>query len=267
MNLNLEKISILERYDNKEERVFVSTLLDKKNKFDRENRIITTNFLNLNEQQIAVNTLNSLKVPYSTFGGNDSAIKKVLFLLPEYIVDIKSLYNDHIKCIKITSNTKKVLLHKDYMGSIFSLGIKSDVIGDIFVKNNMAYCFCMKDICEYISFNLTKVSNQYVTVEEISLYSDEVLTLKQNFLEKEYIIPSNRVDAILSTVYNLSRAQTKEKIKKGDLYINDKIIYDSSIKLNEYDIVSFRKCGKCEFGQVFRITKGGNLVVNIKLYK
>ena len=43
-------------------------------------------------------------------------------------------------------DVKGKLLHKDYMGAIYSLGLKREMIGDIFVCENAAYVFCINTV-------------------------------------------------------------------------------------------------------------------------
>ncbi len=114
--------------------------------------------------------------------------------------------------------------------------------------------------------NLFKVSNSEVKTQILSINLNEIISLNIETIKKEYIIPSNRVDACVSTIYNISRSETKNKINKGDLYINDKNIFFNDTKLQQDDIVSFRGCGKFKYDKILRNTKSGNLVVQIYKY-
>lgn len=259
-----DRAKILERYNSKEDKIFISNILDKAYRFERENKLIHTNFLNLNEISIISSILNELNVEYFTYSVNEYVNKKCIFFIPDYIYERSdSFFSEFITCIKILPNIKGKLLHKDYMGAIYSLGLKHEMLGDIFAYEDRAYVFCINSVSNYICDNLFKVANQEVKLEKIALDTQEVKSLNVNLISKEYIIPSMRVDALLSVVYNLSRSETKEKIIKGDLYINDKNIFYPNTILKKDDIVSLKKCGKLKMGDLLRKTKSENLVVNV----
>lgn len=252
-----KKNKILERYKNESIRIFVSNLIDKAYRYLNFEKIEYTHFLNLNEYNIAVSVLNELRVNYTVFSLDEKLTKKVIFFIPEYLTkeNTSQIFEECISCIKITSKCYNKLKHKDYMGAIYSLGIKHEYVGDIFVKQNTCYVFLIANIAEYILSNLFKVGNEEVKVEKISLFSDEIKNLSYGFEEKEYIVASLRVDAVLSVVYKKSRKEIKEKITKGDLYINDKEERYLSCNLKEGDIISFRKCGKLKFSKIIRKTR------------
>lgn len=260
-NKNMNKAKILEKFNNKQEKILVSNILDKAYRFEKVNKLFYTNFLNLNELSIATSILNELKIKYYTYCEN----KKVIFFIPEYITIDDDFFNNIINCIKITPNVKGKLKHKDYMGAIYSLGLKNEMIGDIFAYEDTAYVFCMNSVSDYIMNNLTKVANQEVDLKLVDL--KDAKDLNVNLFSKDYIVASLRIDAILSVVYKLGRKEAKEKITKGELFINDKNIFYPNTTVKENDIVSLKKCGKLKIGQVSRKTKTGNVVLNIEIYK
>lgn len=260
------KNKILEKYKSQEERIFVSNLIDKAYKYETYGKIEYTNFLNLNEQKIAVSILNELNIDYKIFSFKDRLVKKVIFFVPEYIEMNNDFFNDYISCLKITAKSCNKLKHKDYMGAIYSLGIKHEVIGDIFVKENCGYVFLLKNVAEYLLLNLFKVGNEEVTLKEICFSSKELEKISYNLEEKEIIAASLRVDAVLSVIYKKSRNEIKEKITKGDLYINDKEERFLSYNLKEGDIVSFRKCGKLQIGKVIRKTRSDRVAILVNIY-
>lgn len=260
------KAKILERFNDKQEKIFISNILDKAYKFDKENKLLYTNFLNLNEILVATQILNEIDINYYVYSVNEYINKKVIFFIPDYITFDDNFFEEYITCIKIIPNLKGKLKHKDYMGAIYSLGLKNEMIGDIFAYETYAYVFCMKSVCNYLYDNLFKVANQEVKLKAVSLLDDCIKNLKVDLIKKEYIVASLRVDAILSVVYNLSRNETKEKIIKGDLFINDKNIFYPNTLLNNGDIVSFRRCGKARVGEVLRKTKSNNIVISIEKF-
>ena len=261
------KQELLKSIKDKEEKILISSIIDKAVKFEKTNTLGFSNFLNLNELSDVKKILDYLRVDYMIFSPNQDIEKKNIAFIPDYLEDSKEkVFADNISCIKVIPNIKNKLLHKDYMGAIYSLGVKREYIGDIIAKSDVAYFFCMKNVEKYFLLNLNLVGKQEVKLEIIDILSDEIKKLSLNITEKTYIIPSFRVDALLSEVYNLSRSEVKEKIQKGDLYINDKNIFYPNTIIKYGDIISFRRCGKLKIGEKIRETKSSNIVIQIFKY-
>ncbi len=262
-----EKQVILLNINSKDEKIKISNVIDKYNKSDIASKITNTNFLDLNEKNVVTSILNREKINYKVFFVNSYCEKCIIFFIPEYLNEDSIQYNEYISCIKIKCGNFGKLKHKDFMGSIYSLGIKNEFLGDIFLTDNACYVFVIKTVEKYILDNLIKVANQNVECMDVSLDSKELEKLKIDYISKEYIIPSRRVDALLSEVYNLSRKKVKDKIMSGDLYINAKECTNPSLEFYKDDIVSFRKCGKFRVGNEIRQTKSGNICINIEKYR
>ncbi|MEG1204010.1 MAG: YlmH/Sll1252 family protein [Clostridia bacterium] len=250
----------------KDLKLTLSKVLDKAYIFERTDKLQYTNFLNLYQAHKAISILNHLKVDYYVYRVNENAEKCNIFFLPSYIKKGKDIFNNYISCVKITIKQKGEIKHKDYMGSIYNLGIKSEYIGDIFVNDNSAYVFLMSLVETYILNSLEKVGNQIALLEKIDIKEDKQLPISVKFLEKKVIIASTRIDLLLSHVYKISREDVKEKIKKGEVYINCKNIFSSSENVKESDIISFKKYGKLKVMEFGSKTKNGNIVLKINIY-
>lgn len=264
-----QRLKLLNHYDKKEDKMFLGSILDKVNKYESENHMIYTNFLDLYQKQIVESALNKLNIKYYTLSTIEDLSRFVIFLIPEYMTHDKSvlhIINNYISVIKIIPKTKGKITHRDYMGTIYSLGLKDDMIGDIFVNNDVCYFFTFKTNEEYFLNNLTKIARSDISTEVLDINSDEVKGIKQGFKNIDITIPSLRVDVVLSEIYNLSRSEAKNKINNGDLFVNSREMFFVAYDVKEHDILSFRKCGKLKVGQIIRTTKSGKIVLNIQKY-
>lgn len=259
------KQDLISNIKDKDERMKIANIIDKCNRAEAMEKITATSFLDLSEKAKVISIINREKVKYEMYYPNEYCEKGIVLFLPDYVQEVN--YNDYISCIKIHAKDMNKLKHKDFMGSIYAMGIKNDFIGDIFVTENAAYVYILKEIESYLLDSLFKVGNQEVELEAIDINSLEAKKLKVDYLEKMYIIPSRRIDVLLSEVYNLSRKEAKDKIVAGDLYINASECINPSVEFYDGDIVSFRKCGKLKVGQEIRVTKSGNICINIYRYK
>ncbi len=140
----LNKSKILEKYKNKEERILASNAIDKAYRFLKNDKICCTNFLNLSEQAIVRSILDKINVPYELLPKNKNISKRMIFLKPSYISNLDSIIDDYIVCLKVVPQikAKENIKHKDYMGSIYALGVKREAIGDIIVKEGIRIYFC-----------------------------------------------------------------------------------------------------------------------------
>ena len=217
-----------------------------------------SDFLNMDEQSTAA----SLNLPCISFGGYEGAERVVI----GFGEDISN--NDFpICCIKIEPLLQKFadkLSHRDFLGSLMNLGINRSTLGDIIINENSGYLFCLESISDYIIENLSRVKHTSVKCERI-IALDEIKIKEPE--EKETIVSSLRADAVISSVYKLSRNETSELFSKDLVFINSRAVTKPSVFLKENDVISVRHKGRFIFVQELRKTKKDRIVVEIKLYK
>lgn len=89
------------------------------------------------------------------------------------------------------------LLHRDFLGSLMGLGIKRSVLGDIVVKNNTGYIFCLDSIADYVVQNLDKVRHTCVKCRVVQNLPAGAVAEPE---EKEIIVASLRLDVLAAAV-------------------------------------------------------------------
>lgn len=174
------------------------------------------------------------------------------------------LYNKmpNIKIYEIVSSND--LRHQDILGTLYSLNISDEMFGDVVIWNNRYFIIILSSIDNYIKSNLTSIKNSKVDLIEKDPYY--LKDYKQEYEEYIIIVPSIRVDVIVSKIINSSRSNALEKIKNGDIYLNYELLTKPTYMLKENDIFSIRKYGKYKFlGEINR-TKKGSLVVKYLKY-
>lgn len=174
------------------------------------------------------------------------------------------LYNKmpNIKIYEIISSND--LRHQDILGTLYSLNISDEMFGDVVIWNNRYFIIILSSIDNYIKSNLTNIKNSKVDLIERDPYY--LKDYKQEYEECIIIVPSIRVDVIVSKIINSSRSNALEKIKNGDIYLNYELLTKPTYMLKENDIFSIRKYGKYKFlGEINR-TKKGSLVIKYLKY-
>ena len=193
-------------------------------------------------------------------------LKKVKYNIYEPFSDATKviLYNKmpNIKIYEIVSSND--LRHQDILGTLYSLNISDEMFGDVVIWNNRYFIIILSSIDNYIKSNLASIRNSKVDLIERDPYY--LKDYKQEYEECIIIVPSIRVDVIVSKIINSSRNNALEKIKNGDIYLNYELLTKPTYMLKENDIFSIRKYGKYKFlGEINR-TKKGSLVIKYLKY-
>lgn len=160
------------------------------------------------------------------------------------------------------------LNHRDFLGSLMNLGIKRELLGDIFIKKSdrgtEACLFCLDSIADYIIENLTRIKHTSVT----AVKTDNTDYLTEPVLEPKVIqVSSPRADGIVARVYNLSRGDSLELFQKELVFVNGRLCTENAKNLKEDDIVSARGHGKFKVDELLNVSKKGKLNVRVQVYK
>ncbi|EYE88444.1 hypothetical protein Q428_08085 [Fervidicella metallireducens AeB] len=170
-----------------------------------------------------------------------------------------------LEVIKITANMKfEKLEHKDYFGTLLSLGIKKEKIGDINVYSDGAEIWISREISDYVCLNLNKIKHTGVKVNKIPVH--EARERVQEFKITNVNVASTRLDCFVSEITGLSRSLAASKVKSGDVKLNHCVIEDTSFKVSEGDIISIRGFGRFIVHSFIKTSKSGRLVYQIKKY-
>ena len=179
--------------------------------------------------------------------------------------DKKILYKNEIPDVKLYKiNSYEKLKHQEIMGSLYSLSIDKSMIGDIIVDDSDYYFYVIDKMSSYIENSLYMIGNKYITLEEVSL--DYLENYKKKYEVKNIIVPSLRIDAVISKIINTSRSNSVDLIKNKCVILNYSILKNDSTILKENDVFSIRKYGKYKFSKVVKNTKKDNIIIEYFKY-
>ena len=125
------------------------------------------------------------------------------------------------------------------MGSLLSLNIKRDVIGDILVEESCF--FVISELKDFIKNELTKIGNHTITLTEIEP-SNLSRTIKLD--EQQSFIDSLRLDLVVSKLTRKSRSEANMMIDNDFIKVNHLVVNKATKTLKENDVVSIRKYGR-----------------------
>ena len=160
--------------------------------------------------------------------------------------------------------TKRKLRHQDILGSIFSLGITSEVFGDILIIDNKYYVYVLSTFRNYFESNFLKVGNN--KIELIELPIDTFKDYERSYEKIELIVSSNRIDTVISTLTHTGRKYIKDMKKNKEIILNYDFLKDISYKLKENDIFSIKRIGKYKYSKTIKTTKSGNIIIELLKY-
>lgn len=238
-------------------------LIDKANMCLKNYEVKNTEFMNPFEVKNAKDILNSeMNIKYCSDGGYDGAERSLISIYPFYME-----YEDidtPIRFIQIEGNFKfRSISHKDYLGSILGLGIKREKIGDLLIHDNFCQVVVSSDICDYVVLNLEKVATNKVKVREIS--REELISSEKKYKEISFTASSNRLDCVISGIYNMSRQDSLKYIKAERVHVNYEKITSASKLINANDLISVRGKGRSEVVEIGGETKKGRLKVKTRI--
>ena len=248
----------------KERQFLINRISDLANRAYYKNITTHTVFLNLYEQTIFQSISTSLRVSYKILGDYDYAERKLVCFFscnPENIED-----SDFMDLLHISNKNPKFsqsVSHRDYLGALMNIGIERHMLGDICIIGDEAYVYVLKSASAIIIDNLFDIRHNKVNVSKADF---RAIDFSSNVQEKIINIASNRLDSIVSSVYNISRAKANLLIDADKVFINSKLINTHSHVLKPEDIVSVRGLGRFIYSDIEKISKKGRLVVKIRQY-
>ncbi len=210
-------------------------------------------------------------------GGYDGAERQMAFFLPPFLSDFdgtprekaESFFPDEfsyaIHAVKIKGSGYRALSHRDYLGSLLSLGIERESIGDIVViSDNEAIVFCMGSIFSFLLNSIDRIAADKVSVSEF--VPDNSFAAKRDFLPINDTVASPRFDCVVAALTNLAREKAQNTIKSGLCTLDyiEEIRPDREI--TPPCIVSVRGFGKYNIISIGGETKRGRLRLSAEKY-
>lgn len=193
------------------------------------------------------------------WGGFEDAERKIMGVFPGW--EEASADKFPLSAVKFTASFSKKLTHRDYLGTLMSLGIDRSKTGDILIEDGAAYAFVCSDIAEYIAGNINKIANVGVKTE---LVTEAVKIPAREYRTAEAVCASLRLDAVISGTLNISRNETARLISAGKVKLNYREINNASQTVKEGDLVSVRGFGRFFLDEAGNQTRKGRVHITVR---
>lgn len=193
---------------------------------------------------------------YELSGGYDEAERRVI---------IFSGYGYTVPFSPVVFSGRDVgkLTHRDFLGTLMSLNIKREMIGDILVGEERTVAFVMNSVLPLVE-ELSKVGGVGVTISH-DFSEDDIPEKKFDVINAT--VKSLRIDAVLSDAIGLSREKTQALIRSEGVLLNHLMIFEPSESVNEGDVFSLRGKGKFILNHVGGMSKKDRIFVTIYKFK
>lgn len=246
----------------KDEEILVKKFNSYKEMCIRGYKTTLTKFLNLREQELlkyVIGNNDSIYLYFSNISGSDES-KRALISPFEIEADF------NISILKLEYDKRFIKLeHRHILGTIMSLQIERNMIGDILInKDNDVYLIVSKEMEEFIKNNLESIDHtpiNYLNVDTIQGDFEADYKIKKIFAQ------SLRVDLIIAESFNLSRAKSQELIKDSALKINQGQELNPIKNIKESDLISLRGYGRVKVLSIGGLSKSGKILVELGLLK
>ncbi|MGK7872688.1 MAG: photosystem II S4 domain protein [Xenococcaceae cyanobacterium] len=154
--------------------------------------------------------------------------------------------------------------HRDFLGAILGTGVVREKIGDIIVLGERgAQVIVVPEMVEFLETSLVQVRSVHVKTQQIELNELKVRPPKKK--EMTTVEASMRLDAIASAGFGMSRSKMVEAISAGDVQVNWKEVTQSSYSVQPGDLISVRRKGRLEVGEV-SVTKKQRYRIQLTRY-
>lgn len=234
----------------------------------RRDRIMFSDFLNLNEQNILHQQLQKFSwIKGETFGGYEGAERQMAAFFPDDWTEKTGEAPEYpIQCIRIEPLNQKFaekLSHRDILGALMNLGIERSRTGDIAVFDGEFYLFCSSSMADLICRELGKIRHTNVrcticNAAEFS-YTPDVQQIRGS-------VASVRLDAVMALAFQSSRSSLISLIEDAKVFVNGKLITTNAYVLKPGDLISVRHMGKFRYVDVLGQTKKGRCMVEIEKF-
>jgi len=251
---------IMNHYRN-EEHPFVEKIIDSCERVLRNHQVILTDFVDPRQKMIIENIVNSYMDLTMFFdGGYEQAERGRVLITPSYYVMNQEELG--LSFFQIQGENKFFeLTHSDTMGALLNIGLKREKFGDILINDEKKQFIVALEIADYVALELKQIGKTKIHLESIS--KEELNPPNANYEILTFTVSSLRLDAILSTVFHLSRSKTADWIKGKNVKVNWKMIDQVDYKLEVGDMVSLRKFGRFKYIEMEGNTKKGRILIRV----
>lgn len=253
----IDKKKIIASANSDELKLILSHACDLSAKAEFSGRAFFTKFLTPSDAREIEARFPSGSVSF--FGGYDDAERVVASF-----GEVQNMSEYPISVIDVRQKGGKELSHRDYLGTVLSLGIGREMVGDIIVRTGGAYVFCHSEIAPFIADNLCKIGCAGVSAHILDSTLD--VHFERKYETRGATVSSLRLDCVVSAACGKSRSASSELVARSLVSVNYKEANSVSLAIKDGDILTVRGHGKFLIRTDSRLTRKGRIYIDILKY-
>lgn len=195
-----------------------------------------------------------------TFYGGPFAERQRAIIAPEYFRPEAEDFE--ISLFEIDYPQKFVTLqHQHILGTIMSLGIERDQLGDILIDDRIQFTLT-KQLESYIMLELNKIKGATVKLNAIPVKN--MIQSKEHWRSFDTTVSGLRLDVVLKEIIRKSRSIGKQLIEKKRVKVNHTIIDSVDFQLDQGDLLSVQGYGRAMITDIGGKTKKEKIRISYK---
>ena len=264
----MNKTELLDRLSRDgEERLMLSRVLDKLELTRQRSIPAHTCFLSQAERASAESLINACGRPdHLFFGGYEAAERTVCAFLPDWLEeeDWRAGEDCPVRALRCTYPQGSGLTHRDFLGSILSLGITREKVGDILVSEASCDILVLDELEDYLLLNLESAGRVHLKVSRLPL--SQLIVPQIQVKTVRDTVATLRLDAVAASAFSLSRGRAAEAISAGRVQLNHRECLKPDRVVAQGDVISCRGLGKCVVKEAGGLSKKGRVMVVLERY-
>lgn len=231
---------------------------EKVNQTIKYHEVQFTSFLDPETVHVCLSVFSSDEVNLMAYGGYEDAEYQMVGVFPTYVTPSKE---DFPIVLLQGGYAKKFgqLGHRDLMGAVMALGIERKVFGDLLVHEDLVQVWVQEKMADYFTQTLDKIGRFGVQLAPVS--PDLFVRGQEAKKPMSCSVHSLRLDALVASVYHVSRGQADKLIHAGHVKVNYGVEQMGSRVIKPGDMISVKHKGRFYFESQSGQSKKGRLRV------
>ena len=149
--------------------------------------------------------------------------------------------------------------HQHVLGTLMSLGIQRDQLGDIIVGEDIQFVLT-KQLESYIISELTRIKGASVKLNSIP--TEDMIQSEENWKVHSTTVSALRLDVVLKEMIHKSRNIAQQLIIKKRVKVNHTVIDSTDFQLEQNDLLSIQGYGRAQIVEIGGKTKKNKLHIH-----
>lgn len=231
----------------------------------RRSYVTHTDFLTEEEVFQTESFLKRQGIRHLMHGGRAAAEKKAAFFLPDWLEAEDFSPEEYITAVEILPGDHKAYSHGDYLGSLMSLGIRREKLGDVIADEDRGFTVCFSELADYLCQQMCRISRTSAVCRVVPLAAlPEGEKPLERFTES---LASLRADAVVAAAFHLSRGRAAQALAEGLVFAGHEPLLRGDRPVAEGTVLTLRGRGRVRLERETGQSRKGRILVTFSKEK